>query len=300
MKILISGGSGLLGRKISETLRESGHVVAWLGRRRPTRLPEGILFFAWNPSAIELDPAAVSWAEGLINLAGASIGETCWDMAGKELILNSRLQSVQTLIHYFADRQPLQTFLGISGAGYYGQGNQAFRETDPPGNDFPAQVAVRWEQAYQDFYLKCKPAHFSIVRMAVVLATEGGALPKMMQPFKARAGAILGSGKQPFNWIHLADAAGIFAFLLAHDGIFNASAPAADNNEILTRHLASVLRKPLLLPSVPAFVVRLALGDRASLVLEGNYSDVSALKNAGYSFKYSELRIALEELVGEG
>ena len=298
MRVLISGGSGLLGRKVTEKLQASGHEIAWLGRRKPADLPAGVLFFLWNPVSEAMDPEAVGWAEGLINLAGASIGETRWDKAGRELILESRLSSVRTLIRHFSGREPLQTFCGISGAGYYGPGTQKFLESDPAGRDFPAQVAAKWEGSYEAFRLKCRPVHFSIVRMAVVLARQGGALPKIIQPFKMGIGAVLGNGKQPFNWIHLEDAAGVFGFLLLRDGIFNASAPAADTNATMTNVLAGVLKKPLLLPAVPAFVLQLALGDRSSLVLKGNFSDVSALQQAGFRYQFPELQEALEDLAG--
>lgn len=297
MKVLISGGSGLLGRNLSICLQKAGHEVAWLGRSLPKDLPEGILYFSWQPEKEKIDDAAVAWAEGLINLAGASIGETRWNARGKELIMNSRLLSVRTLTRAFSKRVPLKAFIGISGAGYYGEGLRFFTESDPPGGDFPARVAVQWEEAYEDFRKKCQPEHFSILRMAVVLSAGGGALPEILKPFRAGIGSELGNGRQAFNWIHEKDAAGLLAASLQWNGVFNASAPAKDNNSSLSTCLNKVLGKPSLLPAVPAIVLKLMLGERSSLVLKGNHSDVSKVIDQGYQFEFEDLETALADLL---
>ena len=297
MKVLISGGSGLIGKRLSEVLLAAGHDVAWLGRKAPESIPAGIRFFSWNPEKLEMAEEAVDWAEAVINLAGASIGENPWNVNGRKLILESRLKTVQTLTKHFSGRGPLKAFTGISGAGYYGPGHHAFLEDEPAGKDFPAMVAAEWEKEYLLFQERCKPEHFCILRLAVVLSKTGGALEKMVMPFRFGAGAVLGNGKQPFNWIHLEDAVQIIACSLEWNGIFNASAPAADDNRELSRQLARVLGRPLLLPPVPGFMLKMALGERSSLVLQGNHSHVQKVIDKGYRFRFPDLNSALTDLL---
>lgn len=297
MKVLIAGGSGLLGKKLSDILITQGHEVAWLSRQK-SKHAATIRLFHWNPDKYFIEPEAINWAEALINLAGASIGETKWTRSGKEEILRSRTKSVETLTNCFIKRpEPLEAFCGISGAGYYGKGDFAFKEADSPGLDFPARVAKEWEDCYLEFQSQCKPKHFSIIRMAVVLSLEGGALPKIIQPIRLGIGSDLGNGKQPFNWIHITDACSILCESLLWDGIFNASAPEKTNNHTLTNSIASILQKPIILPAVPAFALKLVLGERATLVLEGNHSDVSKLIKQSFKFSYPDLNSALIQIL---
>jgi uncharacterized protein (TIGR01777 family) len=297
MKVLIAGGSGLIGRRLTELLPASGHQVAWLGRSRPVYVPEEVVYFHWNPEKGEISREAVEWADAVINLAGASIGENPWNEAGKKKILESRIQSVQTLTKAFAHRKPLKAFTGISGAGYYGPGNFAFHEEDSAGTDFPALVASAWEIEYQYFMKECHPEHFVILRLAVVLSKKGGALEKILQPFYFGVGALLGNGKQPFNWIHLEDAAQVIVQAMGWDGVYNASAPAKDNNAALSRKISRILKRPMIMPPVPAFVLRLFLGERSALVLQGNHSNVERLKRKGYQFRFPDLSSALRNLL---
>jgi uncharacterized protein (TIGR01777 family) len=297
MKVLIAGGSGMLGKKLSTILISQGHEVAWLSRQKSNHAAT-IRLFHWNPEKFFIEDEGIHWPEAIINLAGASIGETKWTLSGKEEILRSRTKSVQTLTNCFRKREePLQAFCGISGAGYYGKGDFAFKETDAPGKDFPARVAKEWEDCYMQFNSQCKPKHFSIIRMSVVLAAEGGAFPKIAQPIRLGIGADLGNGKQPINWIHIADACSILSESLNWDGIFNASAPEQTNNHKLTIAIANILNKRIIMPAVPAFALRLVLGDRASLILEGNHSDVSKLIKQGFKFSYPDLNSALIQIL---
>ena len=297
MKVLIAGGSGLLGKKLSDILITQGHEVAWLSRQKSNHAAT-IRLFHWNPDKFFIEDEGIHCPEAIINLAGASIGETKWTRSGKEEILRSRTKSVQTLTNCFSKRtEPLQAFCGISGAGYYGKGDASFKESDSPGLDFPALVAKEWEDCYLQFQSQCHPKHFSIIRMAVVLSLEGGALPKIIQPIRLGIGSDLGNGKQPFNWIHITDACNILCESLDWDGIFNASAPEKTNNHNLTSSIATILKKPIILPAVPAFALRLVLGERASLVLEGNHSDVSKLLKQGFKFSFPDLNGALNQIL---
>ncbi len=296
MNVLIAGGSGLLGRQITKILIEQGHNVGWLTRTIKSE-SDNIKQYQWNPSEKQVDQTAIDWSDAIINLAGESIGEVSWTTSGKERILGSRIDSVRVLADAIYKRTtPLTSFVGVSGAGYYGSSSIPKKESDGAGSDFPATVALKWETEYHKIQ-ETKPEHFAILRLAVVLSMEGGALPKIVQPIRWGIGSSLGTGNQPFNWIHLEDAARIFTEALKWNGVFNVSAPGSINNRELTEVIAHQLKKPLILPSVPSFILKLALGDRSGLVLEGNISDLSKLENTGYQFRFRTIKSAIENLL---
>jgi len=296
MNVLLAGGSGLLGKQITRFLIEQGHQVGWLTRTvKNERL--SVKQFLWNPSEKKVDQSAVNWSDAIINLAGESIGEISWTQPGKARILDSRIDSVGVLADAIRKRPtPLVSFVGVSGAGYYGSSSVSKKETDTAGKDFPATVALKWEKEYSKIE-ETNPEHFTILRLAVVLSMEGGALPKIVQPIRWGIGSVLGTGSQPFNWIHLEDAGHIFTEALNWNGVFNVSSPEFVNNRELTESIARQLKKPLFMPPVPSFALKMALGDRASLVLEGNISDVSKLEKTGYQFRFKTLESALRNLL---
>ena len=296
MNVLVAGGSGMLGQEISKILLANGDKVAWLSRFSTIQIND-IPVFLWDPSKNEVDQTAIDWSDAIINLAGESIGEISWTKSGKERILRSRIDSVRVLADAIYKRTtPLTSFVGVSGAGYYGSSSIPKKESDGAGSDFPATVALKWEAEYHKIQ-ESKPEHFAILRLAVVLSMEGGALPKIVQPIRWGIGSSLGTGNQPFNWIHLEDAARIFTEALKWNGVFNVSAPGSINNRELTEVIARQLKKPLILPSVPSFILKLALGDRSRLVLEGNISDLSKLENTGYQFRFRTIKSAIENLL---
>lgn len=296
MRVLIAGGSGLLGKAITRALKEKGHEVAWLTRNTSRAAP--VPQFEWNPSVRKFSLQAIHWAEAVINLAGESIGEIPWNAEGRKRILKSRLDAVETLRSaYRTAPHALKSFVGVSGAGIYGPGEMPMTETAPFGHDFPAQVAQEWEEAYQRFHAEIPTRHFVILRLAVVLAANGGAFPKIRLPFSIGMGSALGSGNQYLNWIHLEDAAQIFSSALDWDGVFNVSAPEPVRNQELSDFLRQEMGQLLSLPAVPGFALRLALGDRSKLVLEGNRSDISRLLATGYQFRFPEWKPAIRDIL---
>lgn len=293
MRILISGGSGMLGRAITQKLLGKGHEVAWLSRRN---LKSVCPVFVWDPAHGFIDPAATAWAEAVINLAGESIGEVPWTTEGKRRILNSRLDAVQTLaVALGRESKTLKAFVGVSGVGIYGQGDMPFSEADKPGDGFPAFVAARWEEAYQSITSNLA-AKKCILRLAVVLSTQGGALPKMLSPIKWGIGAAIGTGRQWLNWIHLDDAAEAFCRALEWEGVYNLASPNPVQNSEATELMARIWNRPIWLPAVPEFVLHLALGDRAQLVTQGNRTDISRLLATHFSFSFPTLEQALVDL----
>ncbi len=296
MRILIAGGSGLLGKAITQELKDKGHEVAWLTRN--TSRPAKVSQFEWNPATRTCSAQAIGWAEGIINLAGESIGEIPWTEEGRKKILQSRIDAVETLrLACKSAPHALKSFIGVSGAGYYGSGDTPMAETALPGQDFPAKVAKAWEDAYQRFSEEIPCRHFVVLRLAVVLAKDGGAFPKIRLPFSFGIGSALGSGDQYLNWIHLTDAARIFVAALDWDGVYNVSAPEPVQNKELSDFIRTAIGQFLRLPAVPAFMLRLALGDRSKLVLEGNRSNVSKLLSTGYVFRFPGWKEALQDVL---
>ena len=286
----------MLGRKISANLLEKGHQVAWLSRGGKSEM-EGIRIYDWKPASNWVDHNAIEWADAVINLAGESIGETPWNENGKKLILSSRLDAVHTLTEALKKRiKPIQSFVGVSGVGIYGPSTKPKSEEDKVGSDFPAMVANEWELAYNQIS-DSSVLKLTIIRLAAVLSTEGGALPKIMSPIKFGLGASLGSGLQPLNWIHIDDASEIFCQALAWEGIYNASAPEIINNQNATKAIAKVMRRPLIFSSIPAFVLKLILGDRSQLVLTGNITNTQKLSKTGFTFKFPKFTPAISDLV---
>lgn len=297
MRVLIAGGSGLLGKAITRILRENGHEVAWLTRN--TSRPASVSQFEWNPALRTCNPQAMAWAECIINLAGESIGEVPWTEEGRKKILQSRLDAVETLrMACKSAPHALKAFIGVSGAGYYGPGDRPMPESASAGQDFPARVAKAWEDAYQQFSEEIPCRHFVVLRLAVVLAKAGGAFPKIRLPFSFGVGSALGSGDQFLNWIHLEDAARIFVAALDWNGTYNVSAPEPVQNKELSDFIRTETGQFLRLPAVPVFILRLALGDRSKLVLEGNRSDVHKLLAMGYSFLFPNWKAAVRDVLG--
>lgn len=292
-KVLIAGGSGMIGRLISQLLVEAGDEVAWLTRKRNP--DEHIRQFIWNPAKKTIDQEAVDWSTHIINLAGVSIGETRWTKNGKAQILNSRIDSVETLNKAIGKKaNHIESFVGVSGLGYYGPSNTPQREENKAGNDFPAKVAEAWEKAYSKIENVNQKA---ILRLTVVLSTKGGALPQIMLPIKFGFGTVLGKGTQPFAWIHLEDAARAFIEALNWNGIYNLSAPEILNNKNLTYQIASILSRPILLPAAPEFVLKIVLGARSGLLLNGTIPDLSKLNRTGFTCKFKEFMPALKDLI---
>ena len=298
-KVLITGGSGMIGRRLTTLLLAKGYDVAHLGRsKRNSSVPS----FLWDPAAQLIDTGALRDVDVIIHLAGASVADKRWNARRKQEILLSRTQSAELLAKTLKETDhEVRTFISSSGISYYGLDNprvKAFVETDPPANDFMAGVTVAWEREVQQI---ADPAIRKVmIRTGVVLGREGGALKKLVTPVKYFVGAPLGTGHQYFNWIHLDDLCGIYMKAIEDPqmaGAFNAVAPNPVTNRELTRTIAHVLKRPLLLPPIPAFVVKLIAGDVAELVLRGGKIASEKIEKAGFEFRFRTVNKALEDLL---
>ncbi|KAA3436357.1 TIGR01777 family oxidoreductase [Rufibacter hautae] len=296
-KILIAGGTGLLGTRLSEMLIDGGYEVAHLSRT-PNKYAR-YKTFKWDVQKGYIDENAIRYADYIINLAGTSVSGEKWTIARKKEILNSRTQSTNLLCQYL-EKTPhhVKGYLGSSAVGIYGDsGDRLMMEESTYGSDFLAEVCKQWEHAsWQVHNLGIRTIIF---RIGIVLSNKGGALPQIAKPVKMLAGAPLGSGKQYMSWIHIDDLCRLCIKAIEDrqmEGVYNAVAPNPATNEQLTRNLAKVMHKPMVFPNVPAFGLKLMLGEMSEIVL--NSSRVSATKvlQTGFTFEYNNIQEALESL----
>lgn len=295
-KVLIGGGSGLVGQRLTTLLKEKGYDVSHLSRsagevNTPT--------IQWNVDAMNLDPTEIEDFDFIVNLAGTGIADKSWTTERKKVIVDSRVKSNQLLAETIQknSKKP-KAYVSASGVGFYGftPSEKIFTEEDLPGNDFLADTCVLWEQSTQKIKeLGIPTAH---IRIGLVLSKKGGALKELAKPIEYYVGAPLGNGKQYMPWIHIDDLCRIFIHTLENKltGAFNAGVPNQLTNKSFTQVLAKVLKKPLWLPHVPSFVIKLILGSRALLVLRGNQVSPKKIQDTGFEFQYSELEAALTNI----
>jgi len=294
--VLIGGGSGLVGQRLTKMLNEKGYAVSHLSRSaKNTNIPT----IEWDVSNQKLDFSAIENFDYIINLTGAGIVDEPWTEKRKQVIIDSRVKSTQLLAKAIKanSKKPL-AFVSASAVGYYGfvTSDKIFSESDEPGTDFLAETCVLWEESVYEIEQLEIPT--SKIRIGIVLAKDGGALKEMSKPIKFGVGAPLGSGKQYMPWIHIDDLCRMFIHAMENklEGPHNAGAPNQVNNKTFTKVLAKVLNRPFFLPNVPAFMMKLILGTRALLVLEGSRVSPEKIQNTGFKFQYTELEGALREI----
>jgi len=279
MRIAVLGASGFIGRRLCAALRARGDDVAEISLR---------------------DPAAAAAqcrdAEAIVNLAGEPIAQR-WSDDAKQRIRSSRVDLPRAFLQQLSHigGRP-EMFISASAIGYYGTSQDAtFTESSPAGNDFLARVCVEWEAVSQS--ASSLGARVAIVRAGLVLAADGGALERILAPFRAGAGGRVGSGKQWYSWVHVDDAIGIYLHALAHpDGVFNAVAPNPVRNAEFTKELAAAVHRPAFLPA-PMFAIKAMLGEGAYVVTEGQRVLPQRTLADGYTFRYTTLRDALREIL---
>ena len=294
MVVAIAGGSGFLGQMLAARLRAKGHRVVTMTRK--SGLADSI---TWHPDGSPGTLAGdLEGVDAVVNLAGENLAGGRWTASRKEALVSSRILSTRTLAAAVnAAARPPRVFVSGSGVGYYGaHGDEPVTEATPPGTDFLARVCVDWEQEARA--VNAAHTRLAIVRSAVVLAKDGGALQKMLLPFKLGIGGTLGSGTQYFPWIHADDWVSMVTWLIDNDeasGAFNAVAPGPVTNHAFTRTLARVLGRPALF-KVPAFAMRLAAGEMADMVLHGQRVMPVRAEQLGFQFMHRALEPALQSL----
>jgi uncharacterized protein (TIGR01777 family) len=292
-QILITGGSGLIGGKITQLLQEKGYDVAWMGRSAHVEQKT----FLWNVEKQEIDAEAIEWADAIIHLAGAGVAEKRWTEERKKQILESRTQSTRLLFSALekAENRPI-TLISASAVGYYGMdtGTALLDESSAPGGDFLAEVVKAWENEVKK--IEQLEVRTVMLRTGIVLDPKGGALPEMLKPPVA---APLGSGDQWMSWIHIEDLARMFVFALEKttlQGPYNAVGPNPATNQQLTKEAAYATGKTYIGMGVPGFVLKLILGEMAGMVLGGNRVSCQKIQKAGFQFEHYDLAAAFKDL----
>lgn len=302
-KILITGGTGLVGTALTEFLVEKNYVVTILTRdKNKTSKHPNITYSFWDFDKGIIDKDELLSANYIVHLAGAGIADKPWSANRKKEILDSRVEPIR-LIHNSLKNNPhqLKAFVSASGVGYYGAitTNTIFDEKASAANDFLGKTCLQWEQAVDE--IAEIPIRTVKLRTGIVLAKNGGALPKMMQPFKFGLGAALGSGKQIMPWIHIDDLAQFYVAAIENDnfnGAYNAIAGNVSNKDF-SKTLSKAINKPFWLPNVPSFMLKLFLGEMAVILLEGSAVSNQKLLQTGFKLKFTNLEEALMKLVGK-
>lgn len=303
MRIVITGGSGFIGRRLVARLLEQGDQVLVLTRR--LEQARRILGESPNLKLLPYDPyqpqawaAALEGYEGIVNLAGEPLASSRWTETKKKEIRRSRVETTQALVQALASlNQKPQVMISSSAVGYYGShpAGEPLTETDPPAQDFLAEVCQAWEADARP--VEELGIRLAILRTGIVLGPDGGALGQMLAPFQFFIGGTIGSGKQWLSWIHREDWVSLVCFLLEQgSGVFNATAPNPVQMEEFCRTLGQVLGRPSWLP-VPELALELLLGEAAQVVLTGQKVIPQAALQMGFTFQYPQLKEALRQIL---
>jgi uncharacterized protein (TIGR01777 family) len=285
MRVAVTGGTGTIGREVVRRLRERGDDVVIVSRK-----PGG--------GTVTWDGLDLSGFDGVINLAGAPLDQR-WTDANKREIRESRLDSTRRVVDALrsADPRP-RVLVSQSAEGYYPRDDAPVSEDAPPGDGFLSEVVVAWEAEAR----KAEELGVRVVlpRSGVVLTKEGGALKKMLTPFKLGVGGPVAGGEQPFPWVHLADAAGALMFLLdteSANGPVNLVAPDKHTNKTFTRTLGQAIHRPTVFP-IPSLAIKMLYGEMGSTVTEGSNPDPAKLEQLGYRYDHPDLEDALRSELG--
>ena len=298
-RVLITGGSGLIGQHLCKKLQEKGYDVAILTRSRKKETE--ILTYTWDLNKNEIEKEAIDTADFIIHLAGEDIGKKRWTARRKQQIVDSRIKSGQLVFNKIREyKKDLKAFISASAVGYYGfaTSDKIFSETDMPAKDFLGQTCRKWEQM-SDRFVELEVRTVKI-RTGVVLTKTGGALSKMMIPIKMGIGSAIGNGKQFIPWIHIDDLCGIYIKAIEDsnmNGAYNAVAPDQISNMGFTRTLAGILNKPFWFPSIPAIVMKILFGQMSDILLKGNRVSADKIQATGYKFLLPNLEGAFKELI---
>jgi uncharacterized protein (TIGR01777 family) len=299
MKIAVTGGTGFIGRPLVERLARDGHQVLVLSRH-PEQGATGAQIQSAFFDALQAAPTGLlTGFQAVIHLAGESIAQR-WTPEHKDRVMQSRTRGTRSIVQAAVESGTVQTLISSSAVGYYGpHGSEELTEDSPPGTDFLAQVCRAWEEAT----IPARSAGLRTVqiRTGIVLHPEGGALKKMLTPFRLGAGGRLGSGQQYMSWIHRADLVSLFLHAMVTESVhgpMNGTAPHPLTNREFTEALGRALHRPTLAPA-PALALKLVLGEMSSMVLTGQRALPTRALAAGFRFAFPDLDLALQELLGK-
>ena len=293
--VLITGGGGLVGEQLTKKLVAKGYAVRLISRKCNEN--KNAPCFTWDLDNLEYETEAIKGVDYIIHLAGANVGEKRWTTERKRQILESRVKGSQLVCKMVEDSQgKIKGLVSASAVGYYGakKGIELIDELSSAGDDFLSNVCKQWEKEIT----ACK-ANVAILRTGVVLSDRGGAIPKMLTPIKWGLGSPLGSGSQLMPWIHIDDLCSMYVFAIENNlvGTFNAVAPNIVSNKELTHQLAKAVNRPVFLPNVPSFVLKVMLGEMAGMLLTGVNASSSKIEKEGFNYKFATLEKSLQDLI---
>ena len=297
-KILIAGGSGLIGSRLSEMLREKGYEVCWLSRK--LEVNSVYKTFVWNPDAQTIDTDAFDGVDIVINLAGAGIADKRWSKARKKLIIESRTHSTKLLFETLTtQKNSLTTYLSASAIGFYGnRGNDLMTENSTPGTKgFLTESTVAWENSVAPFFKT--NIRTAIIRIGVVLSKSGGALPELEFPFKFGVGAYFGRGKAWYSCVHIDDVCRMFIWAIENKnatGFYNAVMPNPITNYDLTKAIGAAKNKKFIYLPIPPFSLRIMMGEMADVVLNSTKVIPEKATKEGFVFSFQDVYTALKNI----
>ena len=299
MKVTVSGATGRVGRHLVAALKARGDDVVALSRD-PDKAGEqlGVKAYAWDLKDEAVPKDALLGRDAVVHLAGEDVGQR-WNKEIKAEILDSREKGTRNMVHSIFETKPRpKTLVCASAAGYYGdRGSEVVDEAEPPGSDWLSEVCARWERQAETAKVGTR---LVIVRTGIVLDADGGALAKMLPPFKAGVGGSIGSGKQYMPWIHLDDLIGIYLAAIdnqAFHGPINASAPEPATNKDFAKALGHAIKRPALAP-VPGIAIKAMYGEMSQIVLKGVRMVPGRAAELGYEFQHPDLGEALRSTLG--
>jgi uncharacterized protein (TIGR01777 family) len=296
-RIIITGGTGLVGRALKQLLEEQGNTVSLLSRKANKQTS----VFGWNPQAAIIDESIFYNHDYIIHLAGAGVADKRWTPQYKKEIYDSRIQSTRLLVDKLRElkNHSIKKLISASAIGIYGnEVSTPALETAPAANTFLAKVCEDWEQEALKAQEVGVPT--AIIRVGVVLAKEGGFIPQISAPIKLFAGTVLGNGKQMLSWIHIHDLCRMFAEAVNKPelvGIYNGVAPVAVTNHQITHLMAKRLHRPIILPNAPVFALKLALGEMHSMILANQHVSAEKWIRNGFCYKFPLIEDALADLI---
>lgn len=302
--VLISGGSGLVGTRLTEMLEEKGYSVSHLSRSMQLK-KGGTTVYHWDIDKQIIDVDAVANADCIVHLAGAGVVDKRWTNARKKILIDSRVKSAKLIEKELKAQRDkgnnkCAAFISASGIGYYGDSGQSLvTENSPLGDDFLAEICDKWEKASDG--IEALGIRRTLLRIGIVLDKDGGALPKIAAPVKMGVGAYFGNGKQMYSWIHIDDLCRLFILAIENQtihGIYNAVAPNPLSNYDFTKTVSNVLNRPFIPAPAPKFVMNLTMGERMAVLFNSNLISCKKAINAGFDFEYKNLEDALKEIYG--
>lgn len=297
--ILVTGGTGLVGKALTRALTAKGHYCIVL-TRKPDPDKEGVRYAGWDPGAGRLDKEALQEADFIIHLAGAGVADKRWTPDRKKEILDSRVKSGELLVKELAGvPNKVKAVISASAIGWYGADPEVpnphpFTEEYPADSAFLGDTCRKWEESLQPL----TETNIRLVkyRIGIVLSREGGALKEFLKPLRIGVAAILGNGKQIISWIHLDDLVNLFIYAIENErinGVYNAVAPNPVSNKVLTLALARTRNRFFVPLPVPSFMLKIIMGEMSIEVLKSSTVSAAKIQQTGFSFLYPEIQAAL-------